>query len=164
MAAAWTDRRWVRTLSWLAWSPAMVSTSRSVARTLEERAKPRRRRTPRASVPGRGEEDRCAEAFGVLRAEALDVVLTSHIHAAWAELRIGKGRVYEVTTLDRDHATRHAVADEVDGDVREGDRDGLVERIGVATAKVVGELARDGLLAGAFADFVGQRFRDVALV
>src|SRR6266540_2535654 len=156
--------RWAWVRRWLPWARAMAWRSRPVARSPAARVRPPGRRTPRASIPGSGEEDRCAEAFGVLRAEAFDVVLLSDIDATWPELRIGKGRVHEVAALDRHHSTRHAVADEVDGDVRECDGDRLIERVGVAAAKVVRELARDGLLAGAFADLVGERLRDVRLV
>src|SRR5258705_10745194 len=122
----------------------MAWRSRPVARSPAAQVPPRGQRTPRASIPGRGEEDRCAEALGVLRAKAFDVVLVSDIDPTWPELRIGKGRVDEVAALDRDHATGHAVADEVDGDVRKGDRDGLIERAGVATEQDAGQLSRGG--------------------
>src|SRR5258705_2204057 len=156
--------RWVWVRLWLRWAQAMAWSSRPAARNPAAQVPPRGQRTPCASIPGRGEKDRRAEAFGVLGAKALDVVLVCDIDAARAELRIGKARVDEVAALDRDHATGHAVADEVDGDVRKGDRDGLIERVGVATAQVVGQLARDGLFARALPDLVGERLRDVRLV
>src|SRR6266850_3054245 len=130
--------------------------------------RPRRPRTGRrarsASVARRGEEERGAEAVGVLRTEALEVVLTRYVDAPRPELGIGQRGVDEVAALDSDHAARDAVADEIDRDVREGDRDGLVEGVGVAAAQVVGQLARAGLLPRARADLVGQRLGDVRLV
>jgi hypothetical protein len=56
-----------------------------------------------------------------------------------------------------------AVADQVDGDVGEGDRDHLVERIGLARAQVVGQLGVHRVLAGALLDLLGQREADVDL-
>src|ERR1700687_1267315 len=135
----------------------MLRASRPAACTPAARARRRGRSPPRALVRWRGEEDGRAEAIGVLRAEAIDVVLMRDIHPARSELRVGKSGVHEVTALDRDHPSRRAVADEIDRDVREGDRDGLIERVRIATPKVVGELARDRLLARAFADLVGER-------
>ena len=89
--------------------------------------------------------------------------MTRDVDAARADLRIGQRRVDEVAALDRDHPPSHAVADEIDGHVREGDRDGLIERVRVATAQVVRQLARDRLMAGAVADDIGQDLRDVRL-
>src|SRR5688572_24877400 len=99
--------------------PARSTPAASRPRTTAPRLQRAQVRARRASVPGRGEEDRCAEAIGVLRAEPFDVVLACDIHTTWSELRIGKGRVHEVAALDSDHPSRGAVADEVDGDVRE---------------------------------------------
>src|SRR5712692_4485019 len=142
----------------------MASLWRSVWRSPGPRTVRRGRRPPRALVRGRGEEDRCAEAIGVLRTEALDVVLVRDVHAARSELGVGQGRMNEVASLDRDHASRRAVADEIDGDVRERDRDGLIERVGVAAAQVVRELAGERLFAGALPDLVGEHLGDIRLV
>src|SRR5258705_1153048 len=122
--------RWVWVRLWLRWAQGVAWRSRPAARNPAAQVPPRGQRTPRASIPGRGEKDRGAEAFGVLRAKALDVVLVCDIDAARAELRIGEGRVDEVAGLDRDHATGRAVADEGAGDGRGRDRGGLVERVG----------------------------------
>src|SRR3977135_2695884 len=109
------------------WSWSTARASRSGSYTPAARARRPGRPSPRASVPGRGKEDGRAEAIGVLRTEAVDVVLARDVHAAWSELRIGESGVHEVAALDRDHAPRRAVADEIHGDVREGDCDGLIE-------------------------------------
>src|SRR5881628_1685922 len=105
-----------------------------------------------SSVGRRSEEDRGPQAVRVLRPEALEVVVAGDVDPSRPAGRVRQRCVCVVAALDRDHAPGDAVADEVDRDVGEGDGDGLVERVRVAAAQVVGELARERLFAGALAD------------
>ena len=65
---------------------------------------------------------------------------------------------------DRRHLPGPALDHELHGDVREGDRHHLVERVGVTRAQVVGQLRPDGLDAGPARDLRGQELADARLV
>ncbi len=70
---------------------------------------------------------------------------------------LGQRRVRVLAVADRDHAAEQAVGQQVDRDVGERDGHHLVERVGIAGAQVVGEVAVHRLDAGAALQLVGQR-------
>ena len=86
------------------------------------------------------------------------------VHAPGPERRVGQGRVGVLAVADGDHAAARAIGDEVHGHVGEGDRDHLVERVGLARAQVVGQLGEHRLDARPRPDLVGQDLGHVGLV
>src|SRR5215212_1421648 len=114
----------------------------------------------RLRADARSEQQRPAEPLVVLRAEALDVVhLVDVDHAR--RPRIRDRDVGVLAVRDRDHPAHHARANQVDGDVGEGDRHHLVERIGLTRSQVVRELRIHGVFAAAPLDLLGQGEPDV---
>src|SRR5712692_5691057 len=109
------------------------------------------------------EEQGRAEFGGVVGAVAFGVVKGGEIDFASAH---GGGRERGVgiaAVLYADHAAGHAVAEHVDGNVRESDGDELVDGIRLAAAQVVGQVADHDFVPGAAANFFAQGLADVRL-
>ena len=74
--------------------------------------------------------------------------IVAHVDRARPVRALGQRRVGVLAVADGDHAPELPVSQQVDGDVGERDRHHLVERVGVARAQVIGEVAVHGLDAG----------------
>src|SRR6185295_3555678 len=66
-----------------------------------------------------------------------------------------------LAVLHRRQPTMDSFANQVDGDVSQRDGDNLVERIWIATAEVIREIADHGFLASALSDLLAQRVANV---
>ena len=93
----------------------------------------------------------------------LHIVHALDIEFARAKLGIGNRNVGVLPVLDGGQTSADALADQVHGNVGEGDGHDLVDGVGFSAAQVVGEIADHGLFAGAAMNLFAERVADVHL-
>src|SRR5438445_9470156 len=98
------------------------------------------------------EEEWCAQFGGVVGPIPLGIVESGNVHFARAQGRSGKRSMGVTAVLYADHAAKDAVAQHVNGDVGEGDGHELIDRVGLAAAQIVSQVADHDFIAGTLAD------------
>src|SRR5436190_17608336 len=82
-------------------------------------------------------QHRVSEAVRVAGTEAGLVVHRGHVYPPGWDVRAGQVDMRVFAIAYGDHAAAEPLADEVHGDVGEGDRNHLIQRVGFAAAQVV---------------------------
>src|ERR1700728_2700028 len=98
---------------------------------------------------GPGEKQRGAELRVVIRAVTIRVVQRGDVDFARAQAHLRQRDMRVTALLYADHSPRDPFADQLDGDICERSRCDLIDRIRLATAQVVGQVADHRLLSRA---------------